>query len=84
MKWLMTGLFYCLALKMSFSQNSDEIWGNLHPEESVVLLKNENHILPFQRLDTLRAAVITFDEVDLSAFTSSIDRYQHLPHLRVS
>ena len=53
-------------------------------EQSLIVVSNENNLLPLQRLDTLRIASVTIGSVDDSAFNESLSKYTHVDKYNIS
>jgi len=70
-------LYEDLNTKASFVMNT-----NL-AEASVTLLKNENSILPLQRLDTLKIIEVSIGDSNENLFSTTINKYSKIEHLGI-
>jgi len=53
-------------------------------EASVTLLKNQQSILPFKRLDTLKMIEVSIGDAKENVFSSTLNRYSNIPHVGIS
>jgi beta-glucosidase-like glycosyl hydrolase/CubicO group peptidase (beta-lactamase class C family) len=70
-------LYEDLNTKASFIMNT-----NL-AEASVTLLKNQNSILPLQRLDTLKIIEVSIGDANENLFSSTLNKYSKISHLGI-
>ncbi|MCK4664158.1 MAG: serine hydrolase [Bacteroidales bacterium] len=53
-------------------------------ENSLTLLKNENDIIPFKRLDTLKIASVVIGEKNKNSFQEHLDLYAGIKHFNIN
>lgn len=75
MKWLIAGFFCLIFTNLLFSQNNIELLSRLQKEQEIVLLKNENNILPFKNLDQLNYAIIDTGKGETTIFNERCESY---------
>ncbi|MEL6556557.1 MAG: serine hydrolase [Bacteroidota bacterium] len=76
MKWLIAGFFCLIFSNLLFSQNNIELLSRLQKEQEIVLLKNENDILPFKQLDKLSYGVLNIGSKSADAFVERCKSYR--------
>jgi beta-glucosidase-like glycosyl hydrolase/CubicO group peptidase (beta-lactamase class C family) len=52
-------------------------------EASITLLKNDNNLVPLQRLDTLKIVEVSVGDSRENAFSSTLNKYTKIPHLGI-
>ncbi|MES2567982.1 MAG: glycoside hydrolase family 3 N-terminal domain-containing protein [Bacteroidota bacterium] len=70
-------LYEDLNTKSSFVMNSRLA------EASVTLLKNENNLIPLQRLDTMKIVEVSIGDENENLFSSTLNKYSKIPHLGI-
>lgn len=70
-------LYQDLNTKESFVMNTKLA------EASVTLLKNQNEILPLQRLDTMKIIEVSIGDAKENVFSSTINKYAKITHLGI-
>jgi tRNA U34 5-carboxymethylaminomethyl modifying enzyme MnmG/GidA len=76
------GLLFCfLFFNTLWGQQSFRTWSYREALADLVLLRNEQQLLPLQRLDTLRVAFIQASAGDLSVFADYLGRYTAVTNL---
>lgn len=78
----LVGLLFCfLFFNTLWGQQSFRTWSYREALADLVLLRNEQQLLPLQRLDTLRVAFIQASAGDLSVFADYLGRYTAVTNL---
>lgn len=75
MKWLIVGFFYVISGNLLFSQNANDLLERLQKEREIVLLKNENSIIPFKRLDSVSYAILKIGDYSFTDFEQRCESY---------
>lgn len=66
------------------NQVGDDLLNRKLTEASLTVLKNENNLLPLQRLDTLRIASIAIESDKLTAFQQMAANYTQIEHFNIT
>lgn len=83
---------YTYVLPQFHPIKTEKLWSRLNtPEDfalkqelyksAVTLIKNEQNILPLQRLDTLRIAAVNFGAANINHFQTTLNRYAEIYNL---
>jgi beta-glucosidase-like glycosyl hydrolase/CubicO group peptidase (beta-lactamase class C family) len=71
------------SLYLKLNNINNELISRKLYKSSVVVLKNENEILPLQRLDTLKIATLSIGSPEINPFQEMLGNYCHIEHFNL-